>query len=307
MKRTLNYHIAEGSSPIAISRYLKSLGYSTRNLITIKSIPDTVLVNGSSVYLNYKLQPGDCLTIHIPEISSPDNYPAVELPLQIVYEDEDLLVVDKPAGMPTHPSMQNYDNTLANALAWYYAGQNIPFVFRCLNRLDRDTSGLVLIAKHMVSAGMLSAMLSQKNTSLGITREYLGITRGEISPREGTIHAPLARREGSILERVVDEIHGERAVTHYKLLSYENEHSLVSLQLETGRTHQIRVHMKHIGYPLIGDYLYNPDTEHISRQALHSHRLCFPHPFTGKTMEFISPMPSDMENVLHQRSVFRIT
>mgnify|MGYP004538366059 CR=1 FL=1 len=128
-------------------------------------------------------------------------------------------------------------------------------------------------------------------------REYLAIVRGTPIPQAGTIRAPLARKEGTIIERIVDWQQGEEAITHYKVLQEINGHSLVSLWLETGRTHQIRVHMKYLGFPLIGDYLYNPDTEYINRQALHSHRICFQHPITKEPMEFTAPLPEDMQNV----------
>ncbi len=208
------------------------------------------------------------------------------------------MVINKPAGMPIHPSMNNYYNSLANALAYYFEQQNCPFVFRCINRLDRDTSGLTIVAKHYVSAGMLSAMIANKATS-GITREYLAIAKGSVRPLEGTITAPLGRKEGSIIERTVDFENGESAVTHYRVLDEKNGHSLVSLILETGRTHQIRIHMKYLGYPLIGDYLYNPDMEQIQRQALHAWKLSFVHPITGEKMQFTAPLPEDMAAVLY--------
>ena len=185
---------------------------------------------------------------------------------------------------------------MANALAYYFDQQNRPFVFRCINRLDRDTSGLTIVAKHYVSAGMLSAMIANKATS-GITREYLAIVKGSVQPPEGTITAPLGRKEGSIIERTIDFEKGESAITHYKVLDEKNGHSLVSLILETGRTHQIRIHMKHLGYPLIGDYLYNPDMERIQRQALHAWKLSFVHPITGEKMQFTAPLPEDMAKV----------
>lgn len=294
MERTLSYSITTASENQKVSSFLKSRGYSSQNLIELKKIPQSVLVNGSPVYMNCRLQAGDALTIHIVEKVSSGKIPPVELPLDIIYEDEDLMVINKPAGMPIHPSMNNYENSLGNALAWYFARQEIPFVFRCINRLDRDTSGLTIVAKHMVSAGMLSSMIAQKDLKSGITREYLAIVRGSMTPPEGTITAPLSRKPGSILERQVDFALGERAVTHYRKIDEKNGHSLVSLVLETGRTHQIRVHMKYSGYPLIGDYLYNPDTEYISRQALHSYRLAFTHPITRKAMEFTAPLPDDM-------------
>ena len=144
---------------------------------------------------------------------------------------------------------------------------------------------------------MLSAMVAQKETN-GITREYLAIVRGSVSPQEGTISAPLSRKPGSILERQVDFEHGEHAVTHYRVIDEKNGHSLLSLILETGRTHQIRVHMKYLGYPLVGDYLYNPDTEYIQRQALHSYKLMFTHPITHEAMEFTAPLPADMQQII---------
>lgn len=131
-----------------------------------------------------------------------------------------------------------------------------------------------------------------------ITREYLAIVRGALKPSEGTIDAPIGRTGSSLIERKIDFENGERAVTHYRVVEEQNEHSLVSLILETGRTHQIRVHMKYIGHPLVGDYLYNPDMEYIDRQALHSHRLSFTHPVTGEKMEFTAPLPTDMRKIL---------
>ena len=140
-------------------------------------------------------------------------------------------------------------------------------------------------------------MVSAKGSE-GIRREYPAIVRGQIRPLTGTIDAPLSRKPDSIIERTVDFQQGEYAVTHYRLLKEANGHSLVSLILETGRTHQIRIHLKHLGYPLVGDYLYNPDMEHISRQALHSYRITFPHPITGQNMQFTAPLPEDMKNIL---------
>ena len=218
----------------------------------------------------------------------------MEIPLDIIYEDEDIIVINKPAGMPIHPSMNNYYNSLANALAWYYQKQDKPFIFRCCNRLDRDTSGLTVVSKHLVSGSILSTMTKNRE----VHREYLAVVKGRVTPSSGTICAPLARKEGTIIERMVDFEHGEEAITHYKLIREANGHSLVSLKLETGRTHQIRIHMKYLGFPLIGDYLYNPDMEHMTRQALHSHHMEFAHPITSEWMSFTAPLPADMANVL---------
>ena len=257
-------------------------------------MPKSVLVNGQHYYMRDTLKTGDTLTICIQENDCSKKIPPTFLPLDIVYEDEDIIVINKPSGMPIHPSMNNYTNSMANALAWYYQQQNKPFIFRCSNRLDRDTSGLTVVAKHLVSGNILSCMVRDHK----IEREYLALVRGHVTPDKGTINAPLARKDGTIIERIVDFEHGETAITHYRTLSQKNGHSLVSLHLETGRTHQIRVHMKHLGYPLIGDYLYNPDMEYITRQALHSHKLTFDHPITGEPMCFTAPLPKDMLKVL---------
>ena len=295
MDRILTYKIIESEQGLRVEQYLRRLGYSHQNLTELKKMPESILVNGTWYYMHQKLSAGDTLTVHIQETESSEKIPPVEHPLDIIYEDEDILVVNKPAGMPIHPSMNNYYHSLANALVWYYQQQNKPFIFRCTNRLDRDTSGLTVIAKHMVSSNILSAMGYRHE----IDREYLAIVRGSVTPLSGTIDAPLSRKPGSVIERTIDFEHGERAVTHYQVIEEKNEHSLVSLHLETGRTHQIRIHMKYLGFPLIGDYLYNPDMEFITRQALHSHRLRFTHPITGESMDFAAPLPEDMKRVLN--------
>lgn len=293
MQRIFTYTIPQLNSPISVKAFLKHQGYSGRSMIVLKSQPESVLVNGNPVFMTHLMQSGDTLEIRLSEEESSEHIDPVELPLDILYEDEDLMVVNKTAGMPIHPSQNNRDNSLGNALAWYFARQNRPFVFRCINRLDRDTSGLTIIAKHVVSAGILSAMVAAKGEG-GIRREYLAIASGNVTPTGGTIDAPLGRKDGSIIERCVDFEKGESAVTHYRVLHTKNGHSLLSLLLETGRTHQIRVHMKYLGFPLIGDYLYNPDMSHMSRQALHAYKLDFHHPITGEPMSFTAPLPEDM-------------
>ena len=293
MERILNYHITEDADSLRTEQYLHRRGFSYQNLTQLKKMPESILINGVWSYMRTPLHSGDILTVHIRETESSPNIPPVELPLDIVYEDEDIIVVNKPAGMPVHPSLNNYRNSLANALMYYYQQQGKPFIFRCTNRLDRDTSGLTVIAKHMVSSSILSSMTARHE----IEREYLAVVRGSVVPSSGTIDAPIGRTGSSLIERKIDFEHGERAVTHYHVVKEENGHSLVSLILETGRTHQIRVHMKYIGFPLVGDYLYNPDMEYIQRQALHSCRLSFRHPITGKHMEFTADLPEDMDRI----------
>ena len=296
MNRNIDYIIDEDSSGLRVEQFLRRKRYSGQNLSEIKRMPKSILVNGVHYYMRQELSTGDYLQVRICETQNSEKIPPTKLPLDIVYEDEDLLVLNKPAGMPIHPSLNNYTNSIANALAYYFQSQGKPFIFRCCNRLDRDTSGLTIVSKHLVSGSILSDMTKYRE----VHREYLAIARGSVTPSEGTIQAPLGRKEGSIIERTVDWEHGEDAVTHYKVVKEANGHSLVSLRLETGRTHQIRIHMKYLGYPLIGDYLYNPDMEYMTRQALHSHHMEFTHPITGEHMSFTAPLPEDMARVMQE-------
>lgn len=296
MNRNIDYIIDEDSAGLRVEQFLRRKRYSGQNLSEIKRMPKSILVNGVHYYMRQELSTGDHLQVRICETQNSVKIPPTKLPLDIIYEDEDLLVLNKPAGMPIHPSLNNYTNSMANALAYYFQSQGKPFIFRCCNRLDRDTSGLTIVSKHLVSGSILSDMTKYRE----VHREYLAIARGSVSPSEGTIQAPLGRKEGTIIERTVDWEHGEDAVTHYKVVKEANGHSLVSLRLETGRTHQIRIHMKHLGYPLIGDYLYNPDMEYMTRQALHSHHMEFTHPITGEHMSFTAPLPEDMARVMQE-------
>lgn len=296
MNRNIDYIIDEDSSGLRVEQFLRRKRYSGQNLSEIKRMPKSILVNGVHYYMRQELSTGDYLQVRICETQNSEKIPPTKLPLDIVYEDEDLLVLNKPAGMPIHPSLNNYTNSMANALAYYFQSQGKPFIFRCCNRLDRDTSGLTIVSKHLVSGSILSDMTKYRE----VHREYLAIARGSVTPSEGTIQAPLGRKDGTIIERTVDWEHGEDAVTHYKVVKEANGHSLVSLRLETGRTHQIRIHMKYLGYPLIGDYLYNPDMEYMTRQALHSHHMEFTHPITGEHMSFTAPLPEDMARVMQE-------
>lgn len=296
MNRNIDYIIDEDSAGLRVEQFLRRKRYSGQNLSEIKRMPKSILVNGVHYYMRQELSTGDHLQVRICETKNSEKIPPTNLPLDIIYEDEDLLVLNKPAGMPIHPSLNNYTNSIANALAYYFQSQGKPFIFRCCNRLDRDTSGLTIVTKHLVSGSILSDMTKYRE----VHREYLAIARGSVTPSEGTIQAPLGRKGGTIIERTVDWEHGEDAVTHYKVVKEANGHSLVSLRLETGRTHQIRIHMKYLGYPLIGDYLYNPDMEYMTRQALHSHHMEFTHPITGEHMSFTAPLPEDMARVMQE-------
>lgn len=295
MERILDYDITEEYDGLRISQFLDRQGFSLQNMTLLKKMPENTLLNGKFVHLKERVTTGDHLRIHIQEEESSRKIPPVKLPLDIIYEDEDILVINKAAGMPIHPSQNNYENSMANGLAWYFKEKGQAFIFRCANRLDRNTSGLTIVSKHMLSGNRISTMTANRE----IHREYLAICRGSLEPKEGVIDAPLGRKGTSIIEREVNFQTGESAVTHYQLVEERNGHSLVRLVLETGRTHQIRVHLKYLGCPLVGDYLYNPDMEYIHRQALHAYRMTFVHPVTGEAMDFTAPMPEDMRKILY--------
>jgi len=264
-------------------------------MVHLKKTPESILLNGVWEYVNTTLKTGDILEIKLVETECSKKIPPIYAPFEIVYEDEDILVVDKPANMPVHPSLNHYENTLANAVCHYFSKQRIPYTFRCVNRLDKNTTGLTILAKHMLSSAILSQEVAIKN----IKREYLAIVSGETN-ENGTIDAPIGRKDASTIERQIDYEHGERAITHYKKIDTKNGYTLLSLILETGRTHQIRVHMSSIGHPLIGDFLYHPSSTELPRQALHSHKLEFIHPITKQPMNFTSPLPRDMADFWNQ-------
>ncbi len=293
MKRTFDYIIPTEYHGCTLLSFLKFQQYSSPIITHLKRTKNGILLNGEWGRVRDILREGDNLTINLLETDSSKNIVPVNLPLDIVYEDEDILVVNKASNMPIHPSQGNYDNTLANAIAHYFHQKGESFTYRCINRLDRDTTGLLIVAKHMHSASILSNMVQSRE----IHREYLAIATGS-TPESGTIIAPIGRVSGSTIERCVNYENGEYACTNYKTILTQNGYSLVSLQLETGRTHQIRVHMKHIGHPLPGDFLYNPDYSAIKRQALHSYKLSFNHPITAEKMEFVADLPDDMRKII---------
>ena len=295
-ERRFSYIAGEAEQGMAVGQFLKERGYSRHALTLLKQTEGGILCNGKEVYLSQPLRKGDRMDLFLKE-EVPEEIEPVELPFGIVYEDDDLMVVDKPADMPVHPSMKNHDNTLANAAAWYGRTKGDSFVYRCVNRLDRDTTGLLILAKHILSATGLYGQMRARE----IRRTYLAIVKGMIR-EEGTIDLPVGRKEDSAIERMIDLEHGERAVTHYRPVRQGKDWTLIECRLETGRTHQIRVHMSSFGHPLIGDFLYGRREEQMPRQALHSWKLSFVHPIMGRPMEFVSPLPPDMQKYIGDRS-----
>ena len=290
MDRIVNYQIEDKDAGTEILSFLRSRGFSRHILTGMKADKHAILLNSQRGYGHSLLKTGDQLQVRILETESSSKIIPIQMEFSILYEDEDILVINKPANMPIHPSLGNYENTLANGVAFYYAQKGESFVYRCVNRLDRDTTGALILAKNALSAAILSRQMRNRQ----IRRTYLALVEG-IPPERGTVSAPIARVEGSTIEREVNYESGESSVTHFERLAVGNGCSLVELHLETGRTHQIRVHMKHLGYPLPGDYLYHPVYDRIRRQPLHSYQLSFTHPLTGDRMLFTAPVPDDFQ------------
>lgn len=239
MNRIFEYKITPSDVPCTVGEYLKKKGYSRQIIIHLKKTEHGILQNGEWAYVRTPLIPGDVLKITLLEESASEHIIPVPMELDIIYEDEDLLVVNKSFDMPVHPSIHNYDNTLANGMAYYFQQKGETFIFRCINRLDRDTTGLLILAKNALSASILSNDMKARK----IHRTYRAVVSGIPIPTSGTMDAPIARKQDSAIERCVDFEKGEPAVTHYHVLETKENLALVELSLETGRTHQIRVHM----------------------------------------------------------------
>jgi len=296
MNRTIEYIFTEEYRNRTIAEFLRDKGYTKQGIVELKFSDSFIEVNGTHQNMTARITPGDVLTVNIRENESSQHIPPVNLPFDVVYEDEDLVVVNKPSDMPSHPSLNNYYNTLGNAAVYYYESKGQSLVYRCINRLDRDTTGLTIIAKHLISAGILY----NQHSNGGIDKEYTAIVAGEDIEDSGTIDKPIGRKAGSVINRMIDYEHGDRAVTHYEVIDRGYGLSLIKLHLETGRTHQIRVHMQSIGHPLIGDFLYNPEDRRMTRQALHVNSISFNHPIDGRRITLSAPLPKDMADVINK-------
>lgn len=291
MNRIFHYQITENEQGTTVLDFLRKKGFSRHILSSMKADKEALTRNGQRIGGREQLLVGDHFRVRLLETVDSDGIVPVSMPLSILYEDEDILVINKPADMPVHPSIGNYTNTLANGVAAYLDAKDEHSPFRCINRLDRDTSGALILAKNAFSAAVLSTQMRNRQ----IRRTYLAVVEG-ITPPNGTIFAPISRVDDSVIERHVDFLRGEPAVTHYERLEVKNEHSLLEIHLETGRTHQIRVHMGYIGHPLPADYLYHPVYDCFKRQPLHSLQLEFRHPVTDKPMCLLAPVSEDMCN-----------
>ena len=279
--------LADGAECPAKAYLMRACGISSGLWKRIKH-SGTFTVNGMpAIAARTMLHTGDIVSYELPIVSS---VTPERLPLAIVYEDDDLLIIDKPAGQLVHPTTKEAHSTVANAVLGLYAARGTRLDFHPCHRLDRNTTGLLLIAKHPE----VQYQMAKQGT---LTRAYLALFDGLLTPTEGIVDAPIARALPSIILRRVSP-DGKPARTHYKTEWTNGGHTLLRLQLETGRTHQIRIHLAHLGHPLLGDDLYGGSTELMARHALHSAQLALTHPRTGERLSIASPLPNDMARIL---------
>ena len=268
----------------------KNFSLSSRTLSKLKK-SGGIVVNGKTVTVRHLMKQGDLLCLTLNDTPS-ENIEKVDIPLDVLYEDDDILIVNKPLGMPTHPSQGHHDDTLANAVMYRYRNEN--FTFRAITRLDGDTTGVVLIARNALSAQRLTDSLQ----SGGIKKEYTAVVVGVPKIKKGIIDAPIARCEGSIIKRKTDKS-GKSAVTEYELEfeRADGAYSLIRAFPITGRTHQIRLHLSHIGIPIYGDFLYGEPIDGV-RAYLHCRRLSFIHPMTEENLVIEAELPRDMKEIM---------
>lgn len=276
---------------------INELGFSKRAITSLKARPDGILLNGQHATVRAKIQENDVLIINCDDLKSNEEklVPSTTLP-DIIYEDEGIIALNKPPFMPTHQSQGHFYDTLANSLAYYFSLKSRPFVFRSVNRLDRNTSGIVLVAKDRLT----SSKLSNQMKANGISKSYIAILQGELPLGKGEIRTYIRRREESIILReVCDKSPDSKiAITEYEVLAAKGGLSLVIASPITGRTHQLRVHFAHIGTQILGDDLYGISSELINRHALHAYKLDFSHPKTNEKTTLFAPLPSDMANII---------
>ncbi len=263
------------------------LGLSRGQVVSLKN-NDGIRVNGCHVTVRYRLSEGDILELKLEDVEDNINtrIPPVDIPIQILYEDDDVICINKPSGMPTHPSHNHHTDTLANALVYYYSQKGIPFVFRAVNRLDRETSGVVLVAKNRAASAKLSKSLQDNK----FEKVYNAVVCGTPREEQGRIIAYISRKEGSIIFRKASDTGtaSEYAETYYEIIERYGDHSLLKVKPITGRTHQIRVHMQYIGNPIFGDGLYG--VESCEGLMLHASSLSFPLP-SGEMLTVNAPIP----------------
>lgn len=286
---TLKYTIQENDKTVK-GIMSENLNFS-RRLSKRLELSDKLYVNGKITRLNKSVFRGDILSVEFDE--DEDEYDAIDIPIEIVYEDNDLLAVNKPPYIVVHPTKSHQGNTIANGVAYYFKQKGIKRKVRLVNRLDMNTSGIVIIAKHPYAHNELANQMK----SNAVDKYYYAIVEGAVKEDSGTINEPIARLNPEDITRVVHPS-GKECITHYVVEKRFNNMTLIKLKLETGRTHQIRVHMKHMGHPVLGDTLYGKDSGLIGRQALHCYEMKFTQPITGKEIMITCPLPEDMKRTI---------
>lgn len=290
----LSYQIDKDEHYDNVLHVLKEQFLLSDRLITKLKKANKIYLNSLPTYTKKSVTVGDTVSVLIDFEEDNSNIVASNIPLNIIYEDDYLLVLNKPANIAIHPSILHFDNSLSNGVKFYFDKLGLKKKIRIVNRLDRNTSGIVIFAKNEY---IQECLIKQMKTN-EFKKEYLAIAKGILESKSGTLNFPIARKEGSIIERTVTS-DGDSAITHYDVVKEFNNLSLVHIVLETGRTHQIRVHFSHIGHPILGDTLYGSPSELINRQALHSYKLTFIHPVTKKVVSLEAPLPNDIKNIIN--------
>ena len=310
MRRILTYQITDEEENFTVQKFLaERVGLSRRQISGLKFRDRGICVNGDRCRVTTVLKAGDCLTFLAEEDGeSGQLVSGLEVP-EILFEDEELLVVNKPAGILTHPVGGHYGDTLSNQVAAYYRSKGEPSVIRPVGRLDKDTSGAVLFAKTRLGA----AQLTKKGEGKAVEKIYLAFVQGVPEKFSGEIYVPMGRCDGEKLKMEADPVRGKTARTFYRVVECMGEYSLVALGIDTGRTHQIRVHMTYLGHPLLGDSLYGEGEkmygdkgEGFQRAALHAFRLKIFKPFSDDTVEVTAPLPEDFQKHLSEDQIQRI-
>lgn len=272
---------------------LDKLNFSVRSLSKMKR-EESVKVNKKFEKLNTKIKVGDLIEVNIDEERA--NFEPQDLNLDIIYDDFDLIMVNKPPFMVVHPTKSHNTNTIANGVSYYIIQNDENVKIRFVNRLDMNTSGLVIVAKNAYAHHVLSQDMSEDK----VEKTYITVVKGIVENEKATINAPIYRPTEDSIKRVVDE-RGQQSVTHYKVLERLNDATVLEVKLETGRTHQIRIHMEHIGHPIIGDELYGyVDENLINRQALHAYSLEFEQPRTKENLKFKAEIPNDIKQLINK-------
>lgn len=289
----LKYIIKPTDNYVNLKDLLKTyFEISDRLLVKLKH-NQKLYINNSLAFVNAPLNIGDIVTVELDFIEDNSNIVPIEMALDIVFEDESLLVINKHSGIPVHPSMEHFEDSLSNGIKFYFDKIGLHKIIRPVNRLDKDTSGLVIFAKNEYVQECLVKQMKTKK----FVKEYIALCNGNFEKTNGTINASIARKPNSIIERCISS-KGDNAITHFKVIKNKANYSIVKCILETGRTHQIRVHMAYIGHPLLGDTLYGSTSSLISRQALHAYKTSFIHPITKQKLELTAEIPADFEKLI---------